>query len=164
MVTMCCYAPLMARYGLDQWTPDLIWFDGTRVVRTPNYYIQQMFSEFRGKQVLSSRLTDEDGTELRETASGIYQTAAAAGGTVCVKIVNVSGEKKELTVYLQGMETHGETAGSLTVLAGGKQDTNGLSGEKVKPEKTEIRFERGYAKIVLPGYAAAVLAYPEGGQ
>ena len=37
------YAPLLARLGMDQWTPDLIWFSGIRVVRTPNYYVQQIF-------------------------------------------------------------------------------------------------------------------------
>ena len=164
VVTMCCYAPLMARYGLDQWTPDLIWFSGNQVVRTPNYYIQQMFSEFRGKQVLSSRLTGEDGSVIRELAEGLYHTVSAADGAICVKVVNVSGKERELLISLQGSEIPDKTAGTLTVLAGDKQAVNSLNGEKVSPVRTEIWLENGAARIRLPGYSAAVLICPEGGQ
>ena len=164
VVTMCCYAPLMARYGMDQWTPDLIWFSGTRVVRTPNYYIQQMFADFRGQQVLESRLAGEDGEELREVSSGVYHVAVAADGTTCVKVVNVSGQEKALTIRLAGGNAPAEAAGTLTLLAGEKQAVNGLNGENVSPERTEIRFADGCAEIRLPGYAAAVVTCPEGGE
>ena len=46
-VLMASYAPLFAKAGHDQWHPDLIWFDNTRVLLTPNYYVQQQFAQNR---------------------------------------------------------------------------------------------------------------------
>src|SRR5690606_6527171 len=44
IVDMACYAPLFAKYGSTQWTKaDLIWFDNQQLVKTPNYYVQQLF-------------------------------------------------------------------------------------------------------------------------
>ena len=47
-VVMTCYAPLLARVGYAQWSPDLIWFDEKSVCRTPSYYVQQLFAENLG--------------------------------------------------------------------------------------------------------------------
>jgi alpha-L-arabinofuranosidase len=44
-VLMAAYAPLFAKVGHDQWHPDLIWFDNTRVLLTPNYYVQKQFAQ-----------------------------------------------------------------------------------------------------------------------
>jgi alpha-L-arabinofuranosidase len=46
---MTCYAPLFAKLGCTQWTAaNLIWFDNEKVMRTPNYYVQQLFSTNKG--------------------------------------------------------------------------------------------------------------------
>jgi alpha-N-arabinofuranosidase len=52
VVRMASYAPLFAHVDGWQWTPDLIWVDNLRVLRTPNYYVQQLFSRNRGDVVL----------------------------------------------------------------------------------------------------------------
>lgn len=56
VVTMSCFAPLLAREGFTQWTPDLIWFDRTRVMTTPSYHVQSMFGNNRPDVVLPSVL------------------------------------------------------------------------------------------------------------
>ena len=49
VVDMTCYAPLFAKYDYTQWTAaDLIWFDNSKLVKTPNYYVQQLFSTNKG--------------------------------------------------------------------------------------------------------------------
>ena len=55
VVRMASYAPLFAHVDGWQWTPDLIWVDNLRVLRTPNYYVQQLFSRNRGDVVLPLR-------------------------------------------------------------------------------------------------------------
>ena len=52
VVRMASYAPLFAHVDAWQWTPDLIWVDNLRVLATPNYYVQQLFSRNRGDVVL----------------------------------------------------------------------------------------------------------------
>jgi alpha-L-arabinofuranosidase len=52
VVRLASYAPLFAHVDGWQWTPDLIWVDNLRVLHTPNYYVQQLFSRNRGDLVL----------------------------------------------------------------------------------------------------------------
>ncbi|WP_442485250.1 alpha-L-arabinofuranosidase C-terminal domain-containing protein [Aeoliella sp. SH292] len=55
IVDMACYAPLFAKYGSTQWTKaDLIWFDNQQLVKTPNYYVQQLFSRNKGDVYLDN--------------------------------------------------------------------------------------------------------------
>lgn len=42
-VEMSSYAPVFAKAGSTQWTPDLIWFDNAKVYGSPSYYVQQQF-------------------------------------------------------------------------------------------------------------------------
>lgn len=48
VVHLSSYAPLLARKGRTQWNPDLIYFDGTSVAPTVNYYVQQLFAHHAG--------------------------------------------------------------------------------------------------------------------
>ena len=52
VVRMASYAPLFANAEAWQWTPDLIWVDSLHVYRTPNYYVQQLYSLNHGDAVL----------------------------------------------------------------------------------------------------------------
>jgi alpha-L-arabinofuranosidase len=55
IIDMACYAPLFARYGFTQWkAANPIWFDHRTVVRTPNYYVQQLFSVNKGDRYLKN--------------------------------------------------------------------------------------------------------------
>ena len=51
IVSMACYAPLFANWNNQDWTPDLIYFNGTNAYGTPSYYVQQMFAQNRGDVV-----------------------------------------------------------------------------------------------------------------
>lgn len=56
VVCMASYAPLFAHMDGWQWTPNLIWTDNLRVLRTPSYYVQQLFMHHRGDVVLPVKL------------------------------------------------------------------------------------------------------------
>ncbi len=60
MVDMTCYAPLFGREGYCQWNPDLIYFDKRRVVRTTNYYVQQLFAANKGDVYLNNSVEVKD--------------------------------------------------------------------------------------------------------
>ena len=161
VVTLCCYAPLLARLGMDQWTPDLIWFSGTQVVRTPNYYVQQMFSRSLGDQLIESAMTNDAGEKVTDITARLYHTASVSqDGRVYVKLVNVSGQEKTITLQLLGGDFSSRTQGSVTLLTGAKQDTNSLTTEKVLPVESALAFSDGAAQIILPGYAAMVITVP----
>jgi len=72
IVHMTAYAPLFARYGFTQWrAANLIWFDHKTVVRTPNYYVQQLFALNKGDRYLRNESRfDQSPAQGTEPARG----------------------------------------------------------------------------------------------
>jgi len=54
VVKMASYAPLIANVANTQWSPDMLFFDGTSVRSTPNYEVQKLFMNNVGTQVVPS--------------------------------------------------------------------------------------------------------------
>ena len=141
VVQMASYAPLFGRLGHDQWSPDLIWFDGERTFVTPNYYVQQLFAANRPDFEVPVKLSaDAEGL-------GVYACAGTKGGTVIVKVVNASGEPRDVALNLKG-------DAEVTTLAGEKGDVNTIDREKVRPA-TGRRFIDG--SVTVPACSLTVL-------
>lgn len=56
VVVMAAYAPLFVNVNDRTWNPDLIGFDISRVYGTPSYYVQKLFSVYRGTHVLPTKV------------------------------------------------------------------------------------------------------------
>lgn len=82
VVIMKSYAPLLARIGRTQWSPNLIWFDATRSFGSADYYVQKMYS----------LLTGEVSYRTETDAKGVYASATASGDLTYVKVVNATDE------------------------------------------------------------------------
>lgn len=105
VVCMAAYAPLLAHVDAWQWTPNLIWFDNLRVVRTPSYYVQQLFSLNRGDFVLPTKV-EGDPTAPRAACGGIgVGTVAAAAEFKEIRVARNGG-----VLYASAFVT-GETEG-----------------------------------------------------
>ena len=141
VVEMASYAPLFARLGHDQWSPNLIWFDLERTFVTPNYYVQQLFSTNRPDVELPVALSD--GAEKQ----GVFACAGVAGNETIVKIVNSSEEPREVAVNLRGEAT-------VTTLAGSKNDVNAIDDEKVRPVVENRAFG---GSLTVPACSVTVL-------
>ena len=87
VVVMASYAPLFARLGYAQWSPDLIWFDAGRTWLTASYYVQQLYSCNLGDVTL-----DTAGQEKEAAKNGLYYSISysKAADEVIVKIVNAN--------------------------------------------------------------------------
>ncbi len=152
VVVMSCYAPLLARTGMQQWTPDLIWFTGEEILRTPNYYVQQMFSASLGDTIVES-VWEEGLSAAAAEKAGLYQAASRKeDGTVIVKLVNVSGDEREIHITLPENDT---PKGTVVLLSGEMRAVNSYGAERVKPETAVFS-----GILRLPGYAAAVIEIP----
>lgn len=121
VVHMTSYAPLMAHAQGWQWTPDLIWFDNLRAYGTPNYYVQKLFSNNAGTDLLDIR---EDGRPLIGQHA-LYASAVRDERTdeVIVKLVNTAAQGQETTL----VPKRGSFAlkGSITVLK--SEDLEGVN-------------------------------------
>ena len=81
VVFLACYAPLFGNATVNQWTPDLIFFNNTEAFGTVNYQVQRMFMANRPATVLPSALDSGAAVtqpRLRGACGlGSWQTAVA---------------------------------------------------------------------------------------
>lgn len=94
VVHLATYAPLFAHVDAWQWRPDMIWFDNLRSVKTPNYYVQQLYSSYKGNDVMSTKMDDQP----LEGQDGLYATSVIDHGKheLIIKVANTSKEPKTL--------------------------------------------------------------------
>ena len=102
VVHMATYAPLFAHEEGWQWRPDLIWMDNLKTVRTPNYYVQQLYAMNPGTNVLSLTenklpVTGQDGL----CASAVFDKAS---GKYIVKFVNLGDQPQQVQITFKGMK------------------------------------------------------------
>ena len=149
VVVMASYAPLMAREGMQQWTPDLIWFNAREVMLTPNYYVQQMFAETLGDQVVESSC---DTINQR-----VYHVVTRTDDRLYVKLVNVSAYDEAMTLQLAGVPDGSAVCRQMT---GDKNVTNTMyNKENIVPVKSRIAIEAGEAALTLPAYSVTILTF-----
>ena len=58
VVHLTSYAPLMAHVDAFQWAPDMIWFNNLDSYGTANYYVQKLFSNNKGTDLLQLQKTE----------------------------------------------------------------------------------------------------------
>jgi alpha-L-arabinofuranosidase len=132
VVHLASYAPLLARRGHMQWSPDLIYFNGTEVFPTISYYTQQLFGLNGGDTYLSTTVSDP-----KECAASCVRDGKA--GDLIVKLVNGASAPKPLRIELNGVPAIPRSA-TKTVLTGVNADVVNPEGGPAgaKPEVSPI--------------------------
>ena len=105
IVHMATYAPLFAHVEGWQWRPDMIWFDNLRSVRTCSYYVQQLYSTYKGTHVLSLTM-DKQPVTGAEGQNGLFASAVSDQhtGEIIIKVANTSDTPQPLKFTLAGMK------------------------------------------------------------
>lgn len=121
IVHMCTYAPLFAHIDAWQWNPDMIWFDNLRMMKTPNYYVQQLYAQNAGSNVMTL-------TRDKKAIAGqdnLYASAVYDKGQNCyiVKIANTGTEAKDIKI----------------ALTGGKKDASYSVGDCVTMQNSDLK-------------------------
>ena len=140
VVELCTYAPLFAHVDAWQWRPDLIWFDNLNIVKTPNYYVQQLYGHNAGTNVLPLTMNKEAVTGQSE----LFATAALDKGTneLIIKIVNTGIQSKKIQLNLNGISS-GKHKGKLMVLHASDLEAKNTLGkpETVIPIESAVELE-----------------------
>lgn len=98
VVHMASYAPLFSHAEAWQWTPDLIWVDNLKVVRTPNYYVQQLFCLHRGDETVPTEVSGvEQSQPIFAGATRDHQN-----GEIILKVVNPGDAPVDAQILLAG--------------------------------------------------------------
>ena len=103
VVHMTAYAPLLAHVEGWQWRPDLIWFDTLNTMKTCSYYVQQLFSNNKGAEVIDVTM---DGKPVagKDGQNMLYASAVKDhDGSYIVKIVNLSNYAQTVYIDMKGV-------------------------------------------------------------
>ena len=100
LVTMTSYAPLMAHTEGWQWKTDLIWFNNLTSYGTPSYYVQKMYGQNAGTQLLHTVLNGEKAIGQENLyASAVFDEKT---NEIIVKVVNTSTNTNKIKINLKG--------------------------------------------------------------
>ena len=102
LVHMATYAPLFAHVEGWQWRPDLIWYDNLRSMRTASWHVQQLYSQYKGSNVLTLKMNGANVTGA-EGQGGLFASAVLDGDKVYVKVINTSEKPQDVELAFGGM-------------------------------------------------------------
>lgn len=91
VVTNISYAPLLYKVGSLSWDHDLIYFDEFNTAKSTNYYVQQMFANNYGKNLIGTELKSEE-KDYSNYGSPILGTSSAEGYIEKVTIYDENGK------------------------------------------------------------------------
>ena len=143
VVSMASYAPLMARRGDTQWTPDMMYFDNTSIRLTTDYYIQRMFGQNAGDTYIPA--TVAVGNAREDVALRIGQSIVRdkETGDIIVKLANLLPVRVEYKLNLGSLVADG-TPALRECIAGAPSDS------RAKPATTEVTISKADAVSVEP--------------
>lgn len=150
VVYLASYAPLFARIGYEQWAPDLIWFDDRTSYATPNYYVQQLYSDYTGKHTINSDLPGGE-------ESGVYHIVSAdEQGHLYVKLVNASDKEQNIVLHIDDAWNVNQNMPVKQIrMQAQPLDVNSIEEpDKVSPKVTRVNYQ---SELNLPAYSFTVL-------
>ncbi len=142
VVHLATYAPLFAHKDAWQWRPDLIWVDNLQVVKSINYYVQQLYMHNKGSHVLSLTMNNEPvAGQDRLYASSVLESAT---NEVIVKLVNASEQVKSVQLNFDGLDK-AQKSGTMTTLSASSMTAENTFEAPyfVVPQTTGFTFEGG---------------------
>ncbi len=155
IVHLSSYAPLMAHADAFQWAPDMIWFDNLESYGSPNYYVQKLFSNNKGTDLLSINLNGKPITGQ----NGLYSSAVkdTLKNEVIIKVVNTSDKEMNLSINLKSVKIVGK--GTATVLASKDlMDFNSFSQpKKVSPKESFVKVGKNKVNLNIDAQSLTIL-------
>lgn len=154
VVTMTSYAPLFAHADGWQWTPDLIWFNNLQSYATPNYYVQKLFSNNKGSDLLRMY-------HNKKSVSGqdkLYATAVKdnKNDEVIIKIVNTDSKEKTIEINPRNIKL-GQKLMKIILTASALSDENNFKTENIQPVEDNSIIKKGKFSVEIPANSLVVL-------
>ncbi len=91
VVTNISYAPLLYKVGSLSWDHDLIYFDEFNTAKSTNYYVQKMFSNNYGTELIGTELQSEE-KDYGNYGSPILGTSSASGSIDKITVYDKNGK------------------------------------------------------------------------
>lgn len=149
VVHMTAYAPLLAHKNNWQWRPDLIWFDNLSTLKTPNYFVQQLFSKHKGDFLLETKYNGEPliGADSLY-ASAVLDTAA---NQVYVKLINTSTKDIKIKYNFKKVSINQGIVKHISIIAEHPRVENTFENpDRIKPKIDSLNFRTNTSLAVKP--------------
>ena len=111
IVHMATYAPLFAHVEGWQWRPDLIWYDNLHSFRTVSWYVQQLYSQYKGQNVVGLTMNGKP-VAGQDGQNGLFASAVREGNQIYIKVANTSDKEQQLTFNFNGLKKKAVMAAS----------------------------------------------------
>ncbi|MBK8393166.1 MAG: carbohydrate binding domain-containing protein [Saprospiraceae bacterium] len=154
VVHMTSYAPLMAHTEAWQWTPDLIWFDNLSAYGTTNYYVQKMFSNHAGTDLL--KITEANAPLIGQ--KDIYASLVKDSklNKLYLKVVNTSKNSKPFQVDFTGAELLKNGTGML-LQSDDLQALNSIEKPQfISPKPFSFEMSKSKLEATIPAQALCI--------
>ncbi len=155
VVTLTSYAPLMAHADGWQWTPDMLWFNNLESYGTPNYYVQKLYGNNPGTDLLA--ITEDNKTVIGQ--HNLYASAVKDANTseLIVKAINTGNRKQTILVTPQGASFNSK--GTITTL---RNDDLASENSFDNPQNiglttTNFEIKDGKIELELPSQSMNVI-------
>lgn len=143
VVTFSSYAPLLGRRGHTQWNPNLIYFTGTQVCPTINYYVQKLFANNEGDIYYSNIVSANVADTAKTFAASCVKDSKT--GDIILKIVNRDSVVVPAKINLGGMGSLNNKA-TVTVLNGNPVAENRCDGtQNLIPQASNITISKSFS-------------------
>jgi Alpha-L-arabinofuranosidase len=156
LVVMHCYAPLFVNVnpGGMQWKSDLIGYDALTSYGSPAYYVQTMFSNNLGNQVVNLETKDlptqQKKPNSRDSIAGVQPKVLPAmffsatknteTGIIYLKVVNSTSKDQNVKINFEGVANVVSKGTAITLKAASTDDTNTITEPtKIVPVKTVVK-------------------------
>jgi alpha-L-arabinofuranosidase len=156
VVNMASYAPLFAHTEGWQWTPNLIWFDNLNSYGTPDYYIQKLFSNNKGSQVVP--ILQNDGVIAGQDSIYASATIDRSSNEIILKIVNTDDKEQQREIVIDGVNNLNSTANLTVLKAGHLDELNSITEPfNIKPADHQISLNGKMVSLSLAPYSVNVV-------
>jgi alpha-L-arabinofuranosidase len=151
VVHMASYAPLLANIHHTSWNPNLIYFSNTSVLRTANYYVQQLFAMNEGDVYYPGVIATPADTGIAASCVKDSRT-----GDIILKVVHTGPGNVKAPVDLSRFGKLDKRA-TRTLLTGAPEDKNTEAmPDKVMPLEATIETGRKFV-LDIPAYSLQVI-------
>ncbi len=150
VVVMSSYAPLFSLSGGEQWAHNMINFNPHHVLRTANYFVQQMVAAHTGDRVVGIR---------GQIPPGCYASATADDRHLYIKLVNSTDRVQRIQIDLLNIAASSVKA---ELIRGEPKEKNelafaGTPDYRIRPVEKEIGIHANQVDVSLDRHSFHVL-------
>jgi alpha-L-arabinofuranosidase len=159
VVHLASYAPLFGHIDGWQWSPNLIWVNNLKVMSTPEYHVQKLFSTNKGTHIAKVTCNGD----ILAGNDSLYASAVqdTIGRQLIVKVANAKQMAEQLHFTLPASIHQAGLAYIHQMHSTNLLMHNSLDNPyALQPQSLQKAFAAGQLSVTIPPYSFSVIKIP----